>query len=271
MKDVKGRWAVVTGGAAGMGRLWAEHLIRDGANVALWDINAGLLEKTAQELRVRGGGQTLSYAVDVSDREAIYKNAEKVQEDTGGVDILINNAGIVYADSFLDTPDERLSRTIDVNLKALMWTMKAFLPRMVQRNEGHVVNVSSASGFVGVPRMPAYTASKWGVIGLSESLRLEMELIGKKGVKFTTFCPSYVDTGMFEGARAPLLTPMLKPHEAVALAYEGFKKDQPFVLAPAMVKITPALKWILPTKVFDFISHQFGVTSSMSQWKGHGR
>jgi all-trans-retinol dehydrogenase (NAD+) len=270
MKDVSGKTTLITGGAAGMGLLWAEHFANDGANLVLWDVKADALARSAEALRGRGV-DVLTQVVDVSDRHAVYQAALKAQAETGGVDVLVNNAGIVWSDAFLSTPDEKISATIDVDLKALFWTMKAFLPRMLERNSGHIINVSSASGFVGVPRMPAYVAAKWGVIGLTDSLRLEVKGMGKDGVKFTLFCPSFVDTGMFSGAKPPLLTKILQPAEVVDIAYRGFRNDEYLISEPWLVKLTPALKGLLPYRLFDFISDTLGATSSMAQWKGHGK
>jgi hypothetical protein len=177
----------------------------------------------------------------------------------------------VFANDFLETPDEQLEKTLDVDLKALFWTCKAFLPRMVERNSGHIVNVSSAAGFIGVPRMPAYVAAKWGVIGLTESLRLEIKQKKLDGIHFTLFCPSYVDTGMFAGAKPPLLTKMLKPDEVVDIAYKGFKEDEYMIREPWLIKVTPVLKGLLPYKLFDVVSDLLGASSSMEGWSGHER
>ncbi len=249
----------------GMGLLWARHLAADGANLVLWDINAEGLQQAAEELR--GQVDVLTQVVDVSDRTQIYKAAMKVQAETGGVDILVNNAGIIFSGPFLETPDEQINKTIDVDLKAIFWTMKAFLPRMLELNDGHIINISSASGFIGVPRMPAYVSAKWGVIGMTESVRLEVRAMNKDGVGFTLFCPSFVDTGMFEGAKAPLLTPVLKPEEAVRIAYDGFRSGKFLITAPWMVGITPALKGLLPSKIFDTVSDLFGANSAMDEWQ----
>jgi all-trans-retinol dehydrogenase (NAD+) len=268
MKTVRGKVALVTGGALGMGREWCKHLAAEGARLAIWDINTEAMARTAEDLR-RGGAEVFTQQVDVFYRERVYEAALELKRKLGEVDILVNNAGMVYASPFLEASDEKLAATIDVNVKSMFWTCKAFLPHMMERNEGHVVNVSSASGFIGVPYMPAYTASKWAVIGLTESLRLEMKLLGKAGIRWTLFCPSYVSTGLFEGARAPLLTPMLSPEEAVERAYKAFKRDTYLVQEPFLVKLTPALKTLLPTRVFDLVSDVLGATDSMRHWKGH--
>ncbi len=127
---VSGRNALITGGARGMGLLWAEHLVKDGAKVVLWDINAAELERAAKHIQ-NLGGQVLTQVVDVTDRKAVYAAAKEAAAKTGPIDILINNAGIVAAGKFLEMPDEKLAATINVDVKALLWTMKAFLPDMM--------------------------------------------------------------------------------------------------------------------------------------------
>lgn len=250
-----------------MGRLWAEHLVRDQARVVLWDLDREELERTAAALRSEGAA-VHTQLVDVTDYRAVVAAAGQVAADFGEVEVLINNAGIVVAGPFVEMDPGRLGATVDVDLKALIWTMKAFLPAMIARGTGHIVNVSSASGFIGVPYMPAYAASKWGAIGLTESLRLEMELEGHKGIGFTLFCPSYVDTGMFHGVKAPKLVPLLTPEEAVARAYKGFRKGRYMIMEPFMVKMTPLLKSLLPRATFDWVSDLLGVTRSARKVTG---
>lgn len=269
MKNVEGKNVLITGGAIGMGKIWANHFANDKARLILWDINESNLKATQKELKTKTDVHI--DIVDVTDREKVYETVKKYDKEMGGVHVLVNNAGIVAAGNFLETPDEKLSATIDIDLKALMWTMKAVLPGMITRGEGHIVNISSASGFIGVPFMPSYTASKWGVIGLTESVRLEMKELGHRKIKFTLFCPSYVDTGMFKGAKAPLLSKILSPEEVIDIAYKAFKSDKYFVLEPWLVKVTPFLKGMLPTTVFDFISDVLGATGSMKNWTGHGK
>jgi len=264
---IKGSNCLVTGGARGMGKLWAERFAGDGARVVLWDLDEAELERTATGLRNKGVS-VFTQVVDVTDRERVYAAAKEVATSFGPIDILVNNAGVVSAGPFLDMPDEKLALTIDVDLKALMWTMKAFLPAMLAKGRGWILNVSSASGFIGVPYMPAYAASKWGVLGLTDSLRLEMGLSGHKEIGFSVFCPSYVDTGMFDGVKAPRLVPILSPEEAVRRGYKAFCRGEYVIVEPLVAKITPALKTLLPRPIFDAVTGILGVTTSMKQWTG---
>jgi NAD(P)-dependent dehydrogenase (short-subunit alcohol dehydrogenase family) len=267
MKDVRGKTALVTGGASGMGLLWCERLAKDGADLVIWDINQDAADEAAERLRSSTGRKVYAQKVDVSDATLVDEAAEEALSTMGHIDVLVNNAGIVFAAPYLDSPKEKLSATIDVDLKAPMWTMQAFLPGMIQRNQGHIVNISSASGFIGVPRMPAYVAAKWGLIGLTESVRLELKLMHVSGVHFTLVCPSYVDTGMFAGAKPPLLTKMLKPEDVINTAYRAFKENRYIVKEPWLVKVTPPLKALLPYQVFDLISGLLGANKSMTDWR----
>jgi short-subunit dehydrogenase len=249
-----------------MGLLWARHFLEDGAEVALWDRDARALDAAMAELGGAYPGRVKSAVIDITDKAAVAKVAGETCP--AGIDVLVNNAGIVAGGKFTELPDERHEATIDVNLIAPMWTIKAFLPGMMERNRGHIVNVSSAAGFLGTPYMAPYNASKWGLIGLTESLKLEMRELGKTGVRFTLICPSYVDTGMFAGVKPPLLVPLLKPEPFVRKSYAAFKRDRYLVLEPFMVKFVPWLQGVLPNSWFAALSRALRVTSSMSGWKG---
>lgn len=267
MKDVRGKTALVTGGALGMGLLWCERFAADGASLVIWDINEKNLDRAVKDFE-RRGVKVFGQIVDVSDAKTVHDAAQVANEETGGVDILVNNAGIVHSNPFLETADAHLAATIDVDLKGVMWCMKAFLPHMIEQNSGHIINIASLAGYVGVPRMPAYSAAKWGVIGLTESIRLETNrVLRKKGIKFTVVCPGFVDTGMFAGAKPPRLTKMLKPKEVVDISYEAFKEDKYVVREPWLTKVTPLLKSALPYKAVDIITDLFGASDPMSDWR----
>lgn len=271
MKDVRGKVALVTGGAFGMGLLWCERFAADGAKLVIWDISEENLERAVKDFE-RRGVKVWGYLADVSKPEVVHEKAEEVQRDTGGVDVLVNNAGIVHSKPFLETPDAQLASTIDVDLKGIMWCMKAFLPHMLEQNSGHVINIASLAGYVGVPRMPAYSAAKWGAIGLTESIRLEVSLVlKKKGVRFTLVCPSFVDTGMFAGARPPRLTRMLKPKKVVDVSYEAFKRDKYVVNMPWLTQVTPLLKGVLPYQAVDVVTGIFGASDPMRDWRDERR
>ncbi|MGH8711662.1 MAG: SDR family NAD(P)-dependent oxidoreductase, partial [Burkholderiales bacterium] len=141
---------------------------------------------------------------------------------------------------------------------------------MMEKREGRIVNMASAAGLISNPKMSVYCASKWAVNGWSDSLRLELEQKGYYNICVTTVTPGYVNTGMFEGAKAPLLTPILKPEPFVQKVWESMKKGKVVVRSPWTVYLVAIMKGVLPIRLFDFIfGNIFGVYKSMDEFKGH--
>ncbi|HLF30952.1 MAG TPA: SDR family NAD(P)-dependent oxidoreductase, partial [Xanthomonadales bacterium] len=202
MYSVAGKTMLVTGGNRGMGKLFCEHGVAEGARIIIWATNEQTMKETAEEL-TRRGGKVTTYKVDVSDRKDIEMAAEKVLKEHGTVDILINNAGIVVSGYFWEHTNDQIEKTMHINSEALMYICRAFLPGMLEKREGRIVNMASAAGLLSNPKMSVYCASKWAVNGWSDSLRLELEQQGYSNICVTTVTPGYVDTGMFKGARAP--------------------------------------------------------------------
>src|SRR4030042_85462 len=161
-----------------------------------------------------------------------------------------------------------MERPLQFNLVACFWVPRAFLPDLVKKRAGHIVNLASAAGLMGVPDLTAYCASKFGVVGFSESLRLELRRAGLKDIKLTIVCPSYVATGMFEGVKPPLLSPFLPPEVMVRKIYQAVKKDRLWVMEPASVKTIPLFKAITAQPLLDAVSDLLGVNRSMKHWKG---
>lgn len=242
--------------------------LREGAqNLVVWDVDEKSMQDLSDECN-KNGWNCHTYKVDLSVPSEIENTATQVKKEIGGIDILFNNAGIVVGKTFLDQSPEEIQKTISVNIEAVMLTARAFLPKMVERKSGHIINISSASALIANPNMSVYAASKWAVTGWSESLRLEMQH-AKSNVKITTVQPSYINTGMFEGVRAPLLTPFLDPDDITEKIITAVKKDKIIIREPFMVKLTPFLKGVLPTRVFDLLAGKFfRVYSSMNRFTG---
>ena len=259
---------LITGGALGMGKAMARLFLREGGRVALVDIRGKELEEAADELA--GLGEVQRYLCDISHRESVYALAEKVEADLGSVDILVNNAGIVNSGPFLEKPDEVVERTVGVNLLAHFWTMKAFLPGMVRRGEGHVVNMASAGGLLGVPYISDYCATKFAVVGLTESLRQEFKLRGLRTVRFTYVCPNTVATGMFAGAEPVRFTRLLAPEEVAEKIVAGIKRNRSFIGVPGSVYLVPLTKALTPIPLLDLFNRLMGIATSSERTVGRG-
>ena len=272
MKSVKGKSVLITGGAMGMGRLFAERAVAEGASaVVLWDVDEDALNRTLDDLS-DGPAPVSGYVVDLADPDAISATAAAVREDVGTIEILLNNAGIVRGNAyFWETDPRRDTRaTIDVNTLAPMYVAHEFLPDMVSApGQTRLLNLASAAGFTPNPRMAVYAASKWAVIGWSDSVRLELKQAGVEHVKVTTVCPYYVRTGMFEGAKSAPLLPILDPAEVVDEAWTAMLAGSPFVVLPKTVMLSEVLKGVIPIGLRDFIAeHVIGVYHTMEDFTG---
>ncbi len=268
MTKIANSTVLITGGALGVGKLTALRCLQEGAaQVILWDINEANLNRYVEELRAQGY-KASGYVVDVADANDVQQAAEQVMQETGPPDILVNNAGIVVGKLFAEHSNFDIERTLSINVAGVMYVTRAFLPAILARGSGHIVNIASAAGLTPNPRMSVYAASKWAVLGWSESLRLELELAGKN-LHVTTITPSYIDTGMFAGAKAPILTPIMKPERFVEAMLDAIKKNKIILRKPDIVHLLPLLRGLLPARIFDFVVGKgFRVYTSMQHFTG---
>lgn len=268
MTQIKNRSVLITGGASGIGKLIAKRCLKQRAyKVILWDINEKNLLKTKNQF-ANLGYEVDTDVVDVADLEDVKRASERVKELYNTVDILFNNAGIVVGKPFVEHTHRDITKTININTSALMHIALEFLPGMIDQCEGHLINIASAAGLIPNPNMSVYSSSKWAVIGWSESVRLEMEA-GNTGVNVTTVMPGYISTGMFDGAKAPFLTPTLTPEYIVDKIMKAVKNNEIILQEPFMVKSVPIMKGLLPQKAFDFLARRvFGVHNTMDKFKG---
>jgi all-trans-retinol dehydrogenase (NAD+) len=267
MKTIKNKPVLITGGASGIGKLMALDFARRGGRVLIWDLNPQALEQTEKEARAEGLAIS-GMVCDVSDREAVYKAARALMEKYGPLEILVNNAGVVSGKTLLETPDEKIIRSINVNALALFWTVKAFLPAMIKQNSGHIVTIASAGGIIGVKGLVDYCAGKFAAVGFDESLRMELQG-GKSRVRTTVVCPFYIDTGMFEGVktRFPLMLPILKSDYAAKRIVRAVLKNKKRLVMPGIVLAVSLLR-IFPPGLLDFFANFLGISSSMNEFKG---
>ena len=256
---------VVTGAARGLGCQLAVQGAERGARIVAWDLDEAGLDKLAGEL---GDALAAATVVDVTDIESVAAGVDAVPGGADAVDIVVNNAGVVSGARLVDLRPGQIERTFAVNVLALYWVTKAFLPSMLQRNQGHVVTMASAAGLVGVSRQTDYSASKHAAVGFMESLRAELRR-EKAAVSTTTVCPFYIDTGMFEGARSrwPWLLPILHEPDVATKILRAVERDRPMLRLPPIVGTLPVSR-ILPVRLFDRVMDLLGVNQSMDDFVG---
>jgi all-trans-retinol dehydrogenase (NAD+) len=277
--NLSGQVAVVTGAGRGIGLATARRLCAAGCRVAVWDTDEAALRAASDGLSAISqsitGGAVLTQRVDVTRPEEIAAAVAEVESALGPVDILVNNAGIFRPGSFLDRPVAEWASTFSVNLNAVAYVTHAVLPGMYQRNRGHIVNISSAAGLLGVPEMTVYSATKWGVLGFTESLRHEARNRGS-AVRVSSVHPMYVTTGLFEGAKlkgiGAIVVPQVKNHDTVAEAVveSALRRGKWMVLRPRSLRLAILLRGILPYRLFLLSVRLFGVHVSMQTWHGSG-
>ncbi|MEW4308092.1 3-ketoacyl-ACP reductase [Rossellomorea marisflavi] len=238
MQSIKGKVALITGAGRGIGRATAEAFAKEGVHVGLVGRTIENLEKAADELKQYDINVAFA-AADVADLDAITKAVESIRGELGPIDILVNNAGISKFGGFMELTPEEWTNIIDVNVKGVYYTTRAVLPEMIERNTGDIINISSTAGQKGAPVTSAYSASKAAVIGLSESLMMEVR---KKNIRVTTLTPSTVATDMAVDLKltdgnpdkvmqaedmADLMVAQLKLHPRVVLKHAGLWSNNP--------------------------------------------
>jgi all-trans-retinol dehydrogenase (NAD+) len=267
MQSLSGNVVVVTGAASGIGRCLALRFAASGARLAIADLDVAGARRVAAEIAA-GGGQACAFEVDVTSAESARAFRERLLEQMGPPDVLVNNAGIVHGGALLDVPLDKHVATCRVNVEGLVILTYVLLPDLLDRPEAHVVTLASASSFVGLPFGSTYGASKWAAFGFTESLRLELRQLGHKHVGVTAVCPSYVGTGMFGGVTTPRLTRLLTPERVADLTVKAVLAGKAEVLTPWLVRLTPFLRGTLPRPLFEAVAAAFGVNTSMASWRG---
>lgn len=266
MKDCKGKTVLITGGAAGIGKIMARMFLELGAKVIIWDINQDKILEAIREFSSLG--VISGYQVDVSDISMVKEVAAKVKHDASVVDVLINNAGIIVGKYFHEHATTDILKTMEVNANAPMIVTAEFLADMMKQNSGHICNIASSGGIVSNPKMSVYAGSKWAVIGWSDSLRLEMLQL-KKNVKVTTIMPYYINTGMFDGVKSRI--PILKPEYAARRIVKAIRKNKKMITIPGyLYRLTRISQGIFSTGMFDwFADNVFAIYKTMEHFTGH--
>ncbi|MEW6440533.1 MAG: SDR family NAD(P)-dependent oxidoreductase [bacterium] len=251
MKDLKGSVAVVTGAASGIGKATAEALAREGADLVITDVNEAGLQETGERIRTLGR-KVLAERSDVARREEVESLSKRVFEEVGHVDILMNNAGVGLAAEIKDMELSDWEWILGINLWGAIHTLHYFLPHMVDRRSGHIVNVASGAGLVGLPVSGAYSVTKFGLVGLSEVLRTELE---RFHIGVTAVCPGVVKTNIFNATRTRKFRPEVTqlpdyvgttPERAAQHIVRAIRKNQAVLVLTPFAKVSYALKRISP-------------------------
>ena len=199
MKKLKNKNCLITGAASGIGRSLALGLAEEGMNLFLADLDGDNLEKVKEQI-AKIGVNLYTRICDVSKFEEISEMAKDFYQKLGDLDLLINNAGIAGGGFIEDITLDEWKRVLDVNLWSIIYSIKVFLPKMLERGMGHIVNTGSGAGIVGLPYHPHYVASKFAVVGITEALYSELY---NSGINFSVICPIRVRTNI--GRTSPLI------------------------------------------------------------------
>jgi NADP-dependent 3-hydroxy acid dehydrogenase YdfG len=239
-----GKVVAITGAARGIGRATAEALIRDGARVAIGDLDADLAERTATEL----GDAARAYHVDVVDRESFAAFLEAAERDLGQLDVLINNAGIMLVGwPFADEDEATTRRMVDVNLHGVLNGTKLALERMRPRGSGHIVNLSSQAGNGGFPGGATYCATKFAVRGFSEAVRNEL-VLEELPIEVSCVMPTVVNTELGAGLPKVRGVTKLEPEDVAAAIVEALRRPRFDVHVPRSTGRINKLASLLPRR-----------------------
>jgi 3-hydroxybutyrate dehydrogenase len=232
--EFRGRVSVITGGARGIGRACAEELARAGSDIALLDVDFDEAEKSARAIAAATGVRARGYACEMRDIRAIHATIDTVARDFGGIDHLINNAGVQFVAPIADYPEEQYERVRSIDLDAVFHATKAVWKHLVARGGGRIVNIASVQGILGSPFKSAYVAAKHGVVGLTKVAAQEG---AEHGITVNAICPGAVMTDLVR-AQAPQL----------AAQYGGNMTDEE-ALAKAFLEVMPTRRFIQPAEV----------------------
>ncbi|XP_025418301.1 retinol dehydrogenase 10-like isoform X2 [Sipha flava] len=256
-KSLKNKVILVTGAGRGLGREMSLQLAKEGAMLVCVDINADGVKETADMIN---GGRTGKdavadhYTTNVAEPNQVNELARTVEEKWGKVDVLINNAGIVASAPLMENTDEQIKRMIDVNLVSHFWMVRAFLPAMKKRNEGHIVATSSVAAFTCAANIVPYAATKYGVTGLMASLREELRVNPSNNIKFTTVHPFFLDSAPINVKHWEVKSalPIISIPQVASAAIRAIKRDEVIVTVPEILRLLMTMLWIIPQKSADF-------------------
>ncbi|HEX5225115.1 MAG TPA: SDR family oxidoreductase [Solirubrobacteraceae bacterium] len=236
-----GETAAITGGARGIGRATAQALLRKGMKVAIGDVDLDAARETAEQL----GASAVALPLDVTDRASFAAFLDGAEQQLGPLDVLVNNAGIMQIGRFLDEDDLTARRMVDINIHGVILGMKLALERMIPRDRGHIVNISSQAGKYGAPGGATYSATKHAVVGLTEAIRGELHLMGAH-IDLSYVMPFVVNTELGSGLGEARGMTSLEPTDVAEAIVEALQFKLVDVWVPKSAKRNNTLGVLLP-------------------------
>lgn len=245
-RSLAGKVVVITGGGRGIGAATAEALVREGALVALGDLDLAVAEETAGRL----GAKAAAFPLDVTDLAGFTKFLEEVEGRLGPVDVLINNAGIMPLGPFEDETDRSTVHQLEINLHAVIHGTREAIKRMRPRGTGHIVNIASAAGKAGFPGGATYCATKHGVVGLTEAVRAELR---GSGVEITLIMPAIVRTELASGLKEARFFKSVAPADVAEAIVKALRNPKFEVFVPSSLNAMNRFTRLLPRAAADWL------------------
>jgi NAD(P)-dependent dehydrogenase (short-subunit alcohol dehydrogenase family) len=239
-RSLTGKVAVVTGGGRGIGRAITEALVRKGARVAIGDVDTATAERTAGEL----GDAVTAAHLDVTDLAGFTAFLDDVEQRLGPLDIIVNNAGIMPITALEEESHGSIDRQLEINLRAVIHGTQEAMRRMRPRRTGHIVNIASLAGKTGLPHLATYAATKHAVVGLSESVRLELR---DSGVEISCVMPGIVNTELASGMQQARVK-NLQPEDVAAEIVSALEVPRFDVFVPRSTAPLITLAAVLPRR-----------------------
>lgn len=250
-RRIDGRVVAITGGARGIGLATARRLQAAGARVAIGDVDAEALAAARQDL----GPDAFAGELDVADMASFRRFAESVEDALGPIGVLVNNAGIMPIGPLLEETEATARRIVDVNLLGCLNGMKVVLPRMIERGEGHVINVASVAGKAPVPGGATYAAAKAAVVSLTETARVEL---GGRGVAVTCVMPSFTATELIAGTKGTRFVETVQPDDVAAAIAKAIARPRADVYVPRSVGAILRMQALLGRRIRDAMNRALG-------------
>ncbi len=277
MKNFTDKICVVTGAGSGIGRATAYALGKQGAQLILTDINGKNVKATATTIKEQGG-KADAHIIDAADRDAAFALADKVKKKYGGADFILNNAGVVNVGEVQRLTMDDFNFVMDIDFWGVVHGTQAFLPHMLEKNSGHIANISSVFGLIGVPRQAAYNSAKFAVLGFTEALRHDL---AETNIGVSCIHPGGIDTNIARNARliqeedteetraefAANFKEVAKttPDKAAQVILKGVRKNKARILIGADAYFIEWIVRLFPTRYNKVLNRFLGLTGGTNE------